>query len=239
MSDREEMDSTIILPKSSSESTKKCSTSDIPLNHPLTKNMNNLSSLIKPKESHHHHHHQKTNLNGANRTASNMTREELFSKYQSFLHMTLDDFDSILDQLRLLKLSKNQLNEFIEYLFDRSLHEHNKSIVYLVRLLHYLQKNNLISNNQCLQVLSNMLNKIHDYEKEFALFKSELATIMAHLIGLGLNSELDDRTKKNQSSNLLSLNDICELLKDGQHHPLFLLLLQQLQELLKNDEQSM
>ena len=34
----------------------------------------------------------------------------------------------------------------------------------------------------------------------------------------------------------MSLSDICELLKDGQHHPLFLLILQQLQQLCNNDE---
>jgi hypothetical protein len=41
------------------------------------------------------------------------------------------------------------------------------------------------------------------------------------------------------SSVLLSLNDVCDLLKDGQHHPLFLLLLQHLQQLFNNDENYM
>jgi len=245
MSDREEMDSTIIpkpLADITTTTTKK--TPDIPLNHPLTKNMNNLSSLIKPQQQQHHHHHHYNNnnnnkTNNGNRAASTMTREELFSKYHSFLQMTSDDFDQILDELRLLKLSKNQLNEFLQYIFDQSLHEHNKSIGYLVHLLQHLYKGNLINSNQSLQVLTNMLNKIHDYEKEFALFKSELATIMAHLIALGLTNDQEDKTKKNQLSNLLTLNDLADVLKDGQHHPLFLLLLQQLQELLKNDEQCM
>jgi hypothetical protein len=48
-------------------------------------------------------------------------------------------------------------------------------------------------------------------------------------------------SKKSTSSSLvlLSLNDVCDLLKDGQHHPLFLLLLQQLQQLFNNDETYM
>jgi len=45
-------------------------------------------------------------------------------------------------------------------------------------------------------------------------------------------------SKKNTSV-LLSFNDVCDLLKDGQHHPLFLLLLQQLQQLFNNDENYM
>lgn len=58
-------------------------------------------------------------------------------------------------------------------------------------------------------------------------------------------SYLDQSNKNNGNSSkknmtpLLSLNDVCELLKDGQHHPLFLLLLQQLQQLFNNDENYM
>ncbi|CAF4497819.1 unnamed protein product, partial [Rotaria magnacalcarata] len=41
------------------------------------------------------------------------------------------------------------------------------------------------------------------------------------------------------SSVLLSFSDVCDLLKDGQHHPFFLLILQQLQQLFHNDENYM
>ncbi|CAF1033586.1 unnamed protein product [Adineta ricciae] len=239
MTDREEMEASI-TPKVTADSTKKPS-SEILANHPLTKNMNNLSSLIKSKDSHHHHHHHKA----TNQTASSTTREDLLSKYNSFLQMTIDDFESILNDLRSLKLSKNQIIEFLQYVFDQSLQENNKNILFIARLLIYLHKNTFLTNQQCLQVLTNILSKIHDYEKEIPLFKSELATILANIIWIPLNNEHDDSTsknngntysKKNTSGILMSLNDICELLKDGQHHPLFLLILQQLQQLCNNDE---
>ena len=51
-------------------------------------------------------------------------------------------------------------------------------------------------------------------------------------------SNKNNLTKKTNSV-FLSLNDVCDLLKDGQHHPLFLLLLQQLQQLFNNDENYM
>lgn len=190
LSDREEMDSTIIPKPSTNDSTNTNTkkVAELPLNHPLAKNMNNLSSLIKPQQ--HHHHHKTTHpQKDGTRPASSLTREELFSKYHRFLQMTPEQFDDILDQIRLLKLSKSQWNEFVQYLFDQSLHEHNQSISYIVRLLQHLQRAQLIGSNFCLQVLTNILNKIHDYEKEYALFKSELATIMAHLIAAGLNGE--------------------------------------------------
>jgi hypothetical protein len=181
MTDREEMDSPIV-PKSTNDSTKKAP-SEILANHPLTKNMNNLSSLIKSKDSHHHHHHHHTIANKTPpHSASTITRDELFSKYNSFLQMSLEDLEIILNQLRSLKLSKNQIIEFIQYLFDQSLHEHNKNILFIVRLLIYLHKNSFITNNQCIHVLTNILSKIHDYEKELSLFKSELATIIANII---------------------------------------------------------
>ncbi|CAF4323833.1 unnamed protein product, partial [Rotaria sp. Silwood2] len=247
MTDREEMDSPII-PKSTNDLNKK-PTSEILANHPLTKNMNNLSSLIKSKDSHHHHHHSPMNKNST-QTAGTMTRDELFLKYNFFLQMSLNDFEIILNELRSLKLSKNQTIEFIQYLFDQSLHEHNKNILFIARLLIYLYKNTFITNNQCINVLANILSKIHDYEKELSLFKSELATIIANIIWICLINDQDDSScksngnnisKKNISSSsvLLSLNDVCDLLKDGQHHPLFLLLLQQLQQLFNNDENYM
>lgn len=233
------MDSTI-LPKSSII-TK--STSDIPANHPLTKNMNNLSSLIKSKDSHHHHHHHSSTNKNLTQTASSMTREDLHMKYQTFLQLS---FEIILQQLRDLKLSKSQTSDFLQYLFDQSLHEQNKNIEHHVRLAIYLQKNSFITNHQCLQVLTNILSKIQDYEKQIALFKSELATLIANIIWACLTNEqeIDQSTKSNGNSKkspvlLLSFNDVCELLKDGQHHPLFLLLLQQLQQLFNNDEQYM
>ena len=192
LTDREEMDSPI-LPKTSNDPTKK-GPSEILANHPLTKNMNNLSSLIKPKDSHHHHHHHHSSTNkNLTQTASAMTREDLFSKYQSFLQMSLDDFELILNQLRTLKLSKIQSIEFLQYLFDQSLHEHNKNLLFLVRLMIYLYKNTFITNHQCLNVLTNILSKIHDYEKEIALFKSELATLIANIIWIGLTNEQDGK----------------------------------------------
>ncbi|CAF3772185.1 unnamed protein product, partial [Rotaria sp. Silwood1] len=175
MTDREEMDSPIIS-KTTNDSNKK-PTSEILANHPLTKNMNNLSSLIKSKDSHHHHHHNISINKNLTQTASTMTRDELFLKYNTFFQMSLNDFDIILNELRTLKLSKNQIIEFIQYLFDQSLHEHNKNILFITRLLIYLYKNTFITNNQCLNVLINILSKTHDYEKELSLFKSELATI--------------------------------------------------------------
>ena len=242
LTDREEMDSTI-LPKTTNTDSNKKSNLDISANHPLTKNMNNLSSLIKSKDSHHHHHHTNKNLN---QIASSMTREDLWMKYQSFLQMSSEDFEFILQQLRDLKLSKSQTLEFLQYLFDQSLHEQNKNIRHLVRLAIYLQKNSFITNHQCVQVLTNILLKIQDYEKDIALFKSELATLIANIIWACLTNEQDgDQSNKSNGNSkktttlLLSFNDLCELLKDGQHHPLFLLLLQQLQQLFNNDEQYM
>jgi hypothetical protein len=188
MTDREEMDSPI-NPKTINDLTKK-PTSEILANHPLTKNMNNLSSLIKSKDTHHHHHHPNKNLS---QIASSMTRDELFSKYNSFLQMSFDDFENILNQLRTLKLSKNQIIEFLQYLFDQSLYEHNKNILFLVRLIIYLHKNIFITNTQCLHVLTNILSKIHDYEKELSLFKSELATLIANIIWTCLTNEQDGK----------------------------------------------
>ncbi|CAF0890957.1 unnamed protein product [Adineta steineri] len=260
MTDREEMESPIVS-KSTNDINKK-STSEILANHPLTKNMNNLSTLInKSKDSHHHHHHPNktsnqttpattTTTTTTTTTATAITRDELFSKYNTFLQMSLDDFELIHNQLRTLKLSKSQIVEFIQYLFDQSLHEHNKNILFIVRLLIYLHKNSFLTNQQCINVLTNILSKIHDYEKEFALFKSELATIIANIIWACLTNEQDDSSNKNNGNNhtkkstsssaiLLSLNDVCDLLKDGQHHPLFLLILQQLQQLCNNDENYM
>ncbi len=190
MTDREEMNSPII-PKSIPDSTKKPS-SEILANHPLTKNMNNLSSLIKPKDSHHHHHHTSTNKIPT-QTSTTMTRDELLAKYNSFIQMSDDDLELILNQLRSLKLSKNQIIEFIQYLFDQSLHEHNKNISFIARLLNHLYKNTFITNNQCIHVLTNILSKIYDYEKEFSLFKSELATIIANIIAVCLTNEQDGR----------------------------------------------
>jgi len=184
------MDSPII-PKTSNDLNKK-QTSEILANHPLTKNMNNLSSLIKSKDSHHHHHHHHSSINkNLTQTASNMTRDELLEKYNSFIQMSFDDFEIILNQLRSLKLTKNQIIEFIQYLFDQSLHEQNKNILFLARLLIYLHKNSFITNNQCLHVLTNILAKIHDYEKQFSLFKSELAIIIANIIWTCLINEQD------------------------------------------------
>jgi len=191
MTDREEMDSPII-PKTSNDLNKK-QTSEILANHPLTKNMNNLSSLIKSKDSHHHHHHHSSMNKNLTQTASNMTREELLEKYNSFFQMSFDDFEIILNQLRILKLSKNQTIEFIQYLFDQSLHEHNKNILFLVKLLIYLHKNTFITNIQCLNVLTNILSKIYDYEKELSLFKSELAAIIANIIWACLTNEQDGK----------------------------------------------
>jgi hypothetical protein len=57
----------------------------------------------------------------------------------------------------------------------------------------YLHKNTFITNQQCLHVLTNILSKIHDYEKEFSLFKSELATIIANIIGNCLTNEQDGK----------------------------------------------
>jgi hypothetical protein len=178
-----------INPKTINDLTKK-PTSEILANHPLTKNMNNLSSLIKSKDTHHHHHHPNKNLS---QIASSMTRDELFSKYNSFLQMSFDDFENILNQLRTLKLSKNQIIEFLQYLFDQSLYEHNKNILFLVRLIIYLHKNIFITNTQCLHVLTNILSKIHDYEKELSLFKSELATLIANIIWTCLTNEQDGK----------------------------------------------
>ncbi|CAF3002832.1 unnamed protein product [Rotaria sp. Silwood2] len=192
MTDREEMDSPII-PKSTNDLNKK-PTSEILANHPLTKNMNNLSSLIKSKDSHHHHHHSPMNKNST-QTAGTMTRDELFLKYNFFLQMSLNDFEIILNELRSLKLSKNQTIEFIQYLFDQSLHEHNKNILFIARLLIYLYKNTFITNNQCINVLANILSKIHDYEKELSLFKSELATIIANIIWICLINDQDGKKK--------------------------------------------
>ena len=245
LTDREEMDSLILskTPSTTTDSNKK-PTSEIRANHPLTKNMNNLSSLIKTKDSHHHHHHHHTSTNkNLIQTASSMTRDELFAKYQSFLQMSPDEFELILQQLRDLKLSKSQSIEFLQYLFDQSLREHNQNIRSLVRLSIYLHKNAFISNHQCLQILTNILSKIQDYEKDIALFKSELATLIANILWTCLTNEQDptksNGNSKKTSSVLLSFNDVCELLKDGQHHPLFLLLLQQLQQLFNNDENYM
>jgi hypothetical protein len=189
MTDREEMDSPII-PKTTNDSNKK-SSSEILANHPLTKNMNNLSSLIKPKDSHHHHHHHSSTNKTPTQTSSTMTRDELFAKYNSFLQMSDEDLEIILNQLRALKLSKSQTTEFIQYLFDQSLHEHNKNILLIARLLIYLHKNTFITSNQCIHVLTNILSKIHDYEKELSLFKSELATIIANIIWACSTNEQD------------------------------------------------
>ncbi len=191
MTDREEMDSPITS-KSSNDSSKK-PTSEILANHPLTKNMNNLSSLIKPKDSHHHHHHHPSTNKNLNPTPATVTQEDLFAKYNSFLQMSTDDFETILNQLRALKLGKNQTIEFLQYLFDQSLHEHNQNIGSIVRLLIYLHKNTFITNQQCIHVLSNILAKIHDYEKQYSLFKSELATIIANIIWACLTNEQDGK----------------------------------------------
>lgn len=190
MTDREEMESPVVPKTSLNDINKKPAASEILANHPLTKNLNNLSSLIKSKDSHHHHHHHHSTSSSAatatnknlSQTASSMANEELLLKYNSFLQMSLDDFETILNQLRSLKLTKNQTNEFLQYLFDQSLHEQNKNILFLARLLIYLHKNSFITNNQCIHVLTNILGKIHDYEKQFSLFKSELATIIANII---------------------------------------------------------
>jgi translation initiation factor 4G len=200
MTDREEMESPII-PKTTNDLTKK-PTSEILANHPLTKNMNNLSSLIKSKDTHHHHHHHSSTNKNLSQIASSMTRDELFSKYNSFIQMSFDDFENILNQLRSLKLSKNQIIEFIQYLFDQSLYEHNKNILFLVRLIIYLHKNTFITNNQCLHVLTNILSKIHDYEKELSLFKSELATLIANIIWMCLTNEQDGKLFKPKKSKL-------------------------------------
>lgn len=196
MTDREEMESPVI-PKTSNDLNKK-STSEILANHPLTKNMNNLSSLIKSKDSHHHHHQHPTPVpnKNLNQTASTMTHEELLLKYNSFFQMSFEDLETILDQLRSLKLSKNQIIEFIQHLFDQSLHEHNKNILFLSKLLSYLHKNSFINNNQCIHVLTNILAKIHDYEKQFSLFKSELSTIIANIIWTCLTNEQDGKLEK-------------------------------------------
>jgi hypothetical protein len=213
MTDREEVESPII-PKPSNDLNKK-PTSEILANHPLTKNMNNLSSLIKPKDSHHHHHHHSSTNKNPSQTASTMTRDELFSKYNSFFQMSSDDFELILNQLRSLKLSKNQILEFIQYLFDQSLHEHNKNILFLVRLLIYLHKNTFITNNQCINVLTNILSKIYDYEKELSLFKSELATIIANIIWACLTNEQDGKlnTQKNKKRSIKYLNFFFRFIK--------------------------
>jgi hypothetical protein len=216
MTDREEMDSPPIIPKTSNDLNKK-QTSEILANHPLTKNMNNLSSLIKSKDSHHHHHHHNSSANkNLSQTASNMTHEELFEKYNSFFQLSFEDFEIILNQLRSLKL-------------------------FIIKLLIYLHKNTFITNIQCINVLTNILSNIHDYEKQLSLFKSELSAIIANIIWACLTNEQDNTTNisKKNTSVLLSLNDVCDLLKDGQHHPLFLLLLQQLQQLFNNDENYM
>ena len=87
-----------------------------------------------------------------------------------------------------------QLNEgFFQYLFDQSLHEHNKNVIFIVRLLIYLYKNTFLTNQQCIQVLQSILEKIHDYEKEVSLCKSELATIIAKIIWICLNNDQDGR----------------------------------------------
>jgi len=204
MTDREEMDSPIIS-KPGNDLNKK-PTSEILANHPLTKNMNNLSSLIKPKDSHHHHHSSTNkNLNQTTSTTTTtiLTREELFLKYNSFFQMSINDFETILIQLRSFKLSKNQIIEFIQYLFDQSLHEHNKNILFLVRLLIYLHKNTFITNNQCINVLTNILSKIYDYEKELSLFKSELATIIANIIWICLTDEQDGKLNIKKKNKLI------------------------------------
>lgn len=230
LTDREEMESPV-LPKTSNEIPKK-SSNEIPANHPLAKNMNNLSSLIKPKDSHHHHH---SNTKHSNQTASSLTRDELLTKYNSFLQLSPDDFESILNQLRSLKLSKNQIIEFIQYLFEQSFQQTDSIRSFIVQLLIYLNKQTFLSNQQCLQVLTNILSNIHGYEKEFALFKSQLATTLAEILSISFNQIEHDSTRK-PTENLFSFNDICNLLQDGQHHPLFLLLLQQLQQLTNNNQ---
>lgn len=226
LTDREEMDSPV-LPKSTNEPAKKSST-EIPANHPLAKNMNNLSSLIKSKDSHHHHH---SNSKHSSQTASSLTRDELLAKYNSFIHMSIDEFETIISELRSLKLSKNQIIEFIQYLFDQSFQQINEIRSLIIQLLIYLHKQTFITNQQCLQVLTNILSKIHDYEKEFALFKSQLASVLAEILSIE-----HDSTRKSSTNQLFSFNEICNLLKDGQHHPLFLLLLQQMQQFSDNNQ---
>ena len=115
-----------------------------------------------------------------------MSRDELLGKYQTFYQMSNDEIDSLCEQIRQLKLSKNQINEFLEYLIDQSLHDHNKQLTSVVRLFYHLYKQNYITKSHVIEVFSNILSKIHHYEKEFALFKSELAAIVAHLLWFGL-----------------------------------------------------
>lgn len=205
LTDREEMDSPIVPKTTNTSDSNKKSTSEILANHPLTKNMNNLSSLIKTKDSHHHHHHHSSTNKNLTPTASSITRDELFTKYQSFLQMSSDEFDVILQQLRDLKLSKSQSIEFLQYIFDQSLREQNQNIRQLVRLCIYLQKNSFINNHQCLQVLTNILSKIQDYEKDIALFKSELATLIANFIWSCLTNEQDGGKSNNTNQQMFLL----------------------------------
>lgn len=265
MSDREEMDSTAIAANSNKMNNDliKKPAPEIPPNHPLAKNLNNLSALIKTKDSHHHHHHHHSSsnkTNSANRTATGMSRDELLSKFNEFYQTINDDLETIYENIRSLKMSKAQINQFVEYLIDQSLHEQNKQIESIVRLVCHLHKVNFIASSNIIQVISNILSKIHDYEKELSLFKSNLAMIIARLIHqeqeglkrrksqkemfvqLFVSEKMSSNSKKSNGSSsttILSLNDICDLMKDGQHHPLFLLLLQELQQMYKNDRKSM
>ena len=59
------------------------------------------------------------------------------------------------------------------------------------------------------------------------------------ILDLSFKTSGNNHTSKKTTSLLLSLNDVCDLLKDGKHHPLFLLLLQQLQQLCHDDEHYM
>ncbi|CAF0928386.1 unnamed protein product, partial [Didymodactylos carnosus] len=209
---------------------------DIVNNHPLTKQQSNLSSLIKTSIPSTTITAQLQNVSTV--SASSLSLEELHEKYDTYL-TSENNTETIVQQIRHLKLSKRQTIEFGEYLLIKSIYNHKKNIDSLCKLLQELYKNSLFTNDQCITVISNLLQKTNDHEKDIPLFKSEFSFILAKLISSSLDEKQLFPPKKQtlSSSNcLLSLANLCKILKDGQYHPLFLLLLQQLQQLYNNNE---
>ncbi|CAF0747255.1 unnamed protein product [Didymodactylos carnosus] len=208
---------------------------DIVDNHPLTKQQSNLSSLIKTSIPPTVVTSQLQNVSGV--SANSLSLDELHEKYDTFL-TSVNDIEVLIQEIRCLKLSKRQTIEFGEYILIKSVYNHNRNIDSLCKLLQELYKNGLFINEQCILVISNILLKINDHEKDIPLFKSEFSFILAKLISSSLDEkQLPPPKKQTSSSNcLLSLTDLCKILKDGQYHPLFLLVLQQLQDIYNNNE---
>ncbi|RWS03662.1 eukaryotic translation initiation factor 4 gamma 2-like protein, partial [Dinothrombium tinctorium] len=157
-----------------------------------------------------------SNVRNANSNQSN--KEEIMKRTEESLNQFLSDkanIDKIMEKMKDLNIPKNFESDILVVVIKKSLDKSETEREAASKFLTQMKEKNVIRGNMFIVAFTNILNQLSELEADIPLVKSHFAGFIARAV----------------SDEIISLKEAFELVKGGQHYPLFLLCLKQLHQI--------